>query len=80
MLKTNPGLANTLFDFSSPHKIDLESFMNQNFHFNVKMDKFAYLTGRSLAAFKLDFNQEFGISPGRWLIRKSLKEAYKLLF
>ena len=79
LLQINPELKNTLFDFSEPHKIDLEAFMNKNYHFNVHLERFAYLTGRSLATFKRDFIKIFGITPGRWLQHKRLQEAYYLL-
>lgn len=79
LLKTNPELANILFDFSSPEKIDLEKFMNTNFRFNVSTERFAYLTGRSLSAFKRDFKEIFNIPPGHWLLQKRLEEAYYLI-
>lgn len=79
LLKTYPELANVLFDFSEPGKIDLEAFMQQNYHFNVSLNRFAYLTGRSLSGFKRDFEKVFSVSPGRWLLQRRLKEAYILL-
>ncbi|UHG89152.1 helix-turn-helix domain-containing protein [Spirosoma oryzicola] len=79
LLKTNPELNDVLFDFSEPGKIDLEAFMNKNFHFNVELKRFAYLTGRSLATFKRDFEKIFHRSPSRWLQHKRLQEAYYLI-
>lgn len=79
LLQTNPGMNEILFDFSEPGKIDLEGFMNQNFHFNVQLKRFAYLTGRSLATFKRDFEKIFHISPSRWLVQKRLQAAYYLI-
>ncbi|MGI9583397.1 helix-turn-helix domain-containing protein [Chryseobacterium sp. RRHN12] len=79
MLNYDPGLKDILFDFSEPHKIDIESFMNKNFHFNVNVEHFAYLTGRSLSAFKRDFQKIFGIPPRQWLQHRRLKEAHFLL-
>lgn len=76
LLKTNPSLKDILFDFSAPGKIDLEAFMNKNYHFNVTLNRFAYLTGRSLATFKRDFEKIFRTSPSRWLLQRRLKEAY----
>jgi AraC-like DNA-binding protein len=76
LLKTNPVLKDVLFDFSEPGKIDLEAFMNKNYHFNVHLKRFAYLTGRSLATFKRDFEKIFKISPNRWLQQKRLQEAH----
>ncbi|MCG6188674.1 helix-turn-helix domain-containing protein [Maribellus maritimus] len=79
LLHYDASLKDSLFDFSDPHKIDLEAFMNKNFHFNVHLDKFAYLTGRSMAAFKRDFQKIFNDSPRHWLQQKRLQEAHYLL-
>lgn len=79
LLKAHPNLKDILFDFSIPGKIDLESFMNLNFRYNVTQERFAYLTGRSLTTFKKDFNKIFGVAPGRWLLEKRLQEAYFLI-
>lgn len=79
LIKVNPELKNILFDFTEPGKIDLEAFMNKNFHFNVHLNRFAYLTGRSLATFKRDFEKVFQQTPGKWLLNKRLQEAYYLI-
>jgi len=79
LLKVNPELKDILFDFSEPGKIDLEAFMNKNFHFNVDLNRFAYLTGRSLATFKRDFEKLFHLTPGRWLMQRRLEEAHYLI-
>jgi len=79
LLKINPSLENILFDFGMPEKIDLEAFMNRNFRFNAAIQRFAFLTGRSLTAFKQDFKKIYNEPPGRWLIKKRLKEAYFLM-
>jgi len=79
LLQTNPELVNILFDFGIPEKIDLEAFMNHNYKFNVGMERFAYLTGRSLSSFKRDFMKIFSDTPNRWLIKRRLKEAHFLI-
>ncbi|CAM4066764.1 AraC-type DNA-binding protein [Pedobacter westerhofensis] len=79
LLQADPSLADVLFDFSEPGKIDLEGFMEKNFHFNVQMKRFAYLSGRSLATFKRDFEKVFNTTPGHWLQERRLKEAYYLI-
>jgi AraC-like DNA-binding protein len=79
LLQAHPELKSILFDFVEPHKIDLEAFMNKNYHFNVRLERFAYLTGRSLATFKRDFEKIFNTSPHRWLLQKRLQEAYFLI-
>ena len=79
LLKTDPSLANIFFDFSNPEKVDLEEFMNRNFRFNVSIERFAYLTGRSLSAFKRDFEKVFDSTPSHWLVQKRLEEAHYLI-
>jgi AraC-like DNA-binding protein len=79
VLQTHPALQPVLFDFGQPGKIDLESFMRQHFRFNVELKQLAYLTGRSLATFKRDFEKIFHTSPTRWLYQKRLAEAHYLL-
>ncbi len=79
VLKTNPKLKNVLFDFSEPGKIDIEAFMNSHYRYNIGLDRFAFMTGRSLSGFKRDFGKCFGTSPGKWLLKKRLTEANYLL-
>ncbi|MNK08432.1 Exoenzyme S synthesis regulatory protein ExsA [compost metagenome] len=79
LLETRPDLASVLFDFSEPGKIDLKTFMHLNFHFNVDVQRFAYLTGRSLSTFKRDFEKIFSTTPNKWLQQKRLEEAHFLL-
>lgn len=79
LLQSNPEFAGILFDFGIPEKIDLEAFMNHNFRFNVAIQRFAYLTGRSLTSFKRDFEKIFNETPSRWLVQKRLQEAHFLI-
>jgi AraC-like DNA-binding protein len=79
LLHIMPELRTFLFDFSEPYKIDLEKFMLGNFQFNMPVEKFAQLTGRSLAGFKRDFKRTFGTSPRHWLQERRLTEARYLL-
>jgi len=79
LLKTNPQLKNVLFDFAEPGKIDLEAFMNKNYKYSVDISRFAYLTGRSLATFKRDFEKIYHTSPNRWLQQKRLDDAHYLI-
>jgi AraC-like DNA-binding protein len=79
LLHTMPELKDFLFDFSEPYKMDLEKFMLSNFHFNIPVEKFAQLTGRSLAGFKRDFQKIFDMSPRQWLQNRRLTEARHLI-
>ena len=53
--------------------------MNQNYRYNVNLERFARLTGRSLATFKRDFEKVFQTSPHQWILKKRLDEAHYLL-
>jgi len=79
LLKNQPELAGVFFDYGIPEKINLEAFMNKNFKFNVSIQRFAYMTGRSLSAFKRDFKEIFNETPNRWLVQKRLQEAHFLI-
>lgn len=79
LLQQQPDLALILFDFRPPGRLDLKAFMQQNYKFNVSLERFAYLSGRSLSAFKRDFKQIFRQSPAAWLIAKRLDEAHFLI-
>lgn len=79
LLQTNPVLKDVLFDFTEPGKIDLEAYMNAHYKFNVDINRFAYLTGRSLATFKRDFVRIFNAAPNRWIQQKRLTDAHYLI-
>ncbi len=65
-----------LVNFEEPGKVDIVSFMEKNFIFNLPLEKFGYLTGRSLTTFKRDFKKAFSITPQRWLTQKRLELAH----
>lgn len=65
-----------LNNFEEPGKIDLKTFMEKNFMFNMSLQKFGYLTGRSLTTFKRDFQKTFHTTPQRWLTKKRLEQAH----
>ena len=67
---------NVLANFEEPGKIDLVSYMEKNFMFNLPLEKFGYLTGRSLTTFKRDFGKAFNATPQRWLTKKRLELAH----
>lgn len=67
---------NILANFEDPGKIDLAEYMEKNFMFNLPLEKFGYLTGRSLTTFKRDFSKIFNLTPQRWLTKKRLELAH----
>lgn len=70
------GADTILNNFEEPGKIDLVSYMEKNFMFNMPMEKFGYLTGRSITTFKRDFKKAFNTTPQKWLTQKRLELAH----
>ena len=75
----DPGVDGILANFDVPYKVDLVSFMQRNFMFNMSLEKLAYLTGRSLSTFNRDFKKLFNTTPQKWLSNKRLELAYYYL-
>jgi len=71
-----PDLDGLLANFDDPHKVDLISFMEKNYMFNMPAETFGQLTGRSLTTFKRDFKKAFATTPQRWLTHKRLELAH----
>jgi AraC-like DNA-binding protein len=71
-----PDLDGLLANFDDPHKVDLISFMEKNYMFNMPAETFGQLTGRSLTTFKRDFKKAFHTTPQRWLTHKRLELAH----
>lgn len=72
----DPAVDQVLANFEEPGKLDLVSYMEKNFMFNMPMEKFSYLTGRSITTFKRDFRKAFNTTPQRWLTKKRLELAH----
>lgn len=72
----DPNIDGILGNFDDPHKVELSSFMEKNYMFNMPLERFSYLTGRSLTSFKRDFKKTFNSSPQRWLTQKRLELAH----
>ena len=79
LLHINQKFATLLFDFSEPWKIDIIDFLNKNYMYEFSLEELARYTGRSLATFKRDFKKVSTLSPEKWIMRKRLDVAYKLL-
>ncbi len=79
LLQADDAFQNFLFDFHEPHKIDLETYMNHYYKYNIPLLSFAKLTGRSLSTFKRDFIKIFETTPEKWLQQKRLEQAHYLI-
>lgn len=59
--------------------VDIEKVMSENYLYNLKIEEFAKLCGRSLSAFKRDFKKAFNTTPSKWIKIKRLAYAKTLL-
>lgn len=75
----DPSIDGILANFEEPGKVDLVSFMEKNYMFNMSMEKFGYLTGRSLTTFKRDFKKNYNTTPQKWLTQKRLELAHYMI-
>lgn len=79
LLQTDRIYYKYLFNFHQSYKIDIEEFMNENYMYDMSLNKLAHSTGRSLTSFKRDFKKISSLSPEKWIINKRLEEAYNLI-
>lgn len=75
----DPDMDTLLANFEEPGKINLAEFMEKNYRFNMTLEKFGYLSGRSLTTFKRDFKKLYDTTPQKWLTEKRLKLAHHQL-
>ncbi len=58
---------------------NLRSFLEAHYDKPLKVEDYAYLTGRSLSSFRRDFKELFVRPPQQWLKDRRLKRARELL-
>ncbi|MCI5083771.1 MAG: AraC family transcriptional regulator [Saprospiraceae bacterium] len=71
--------ANFLFRLTLPQKRNIKAFMEHNYDKPLKMEDYAYLTGRSLSTFRRDFKHYFNTTPQKWIKEKRLDKAVDLI-
>jgi len=78
-LDSSGQLRSILWQIFQGQKTDLDYLMNTYLLKPLTMNELARLSGRSLSAFKRDFEAHFRTSPGNWIRRKRLEHAHFLL-
>jgi AraC family transcriptional regulator, exoenzyme S synthesis regulatory protein ExsA len=78
-LDTTDQLRTLLWQIYQGQKADLDYLMNTYLLKPLSMAELARLSGRSLSAFKRDFEAHFRVSPGHWIRQKRLEHAHFLL-
>src|SRR5688572_14638732 len=75
----NESLCNYFTSLCDKNKTSIRKVMESNFIYNLKLEEFAYLSGRSVTSFKKDFINTFNCTPGKWLLKRRLEHAKYLL-
>jgi AraC family transcriptional regulator, exoenzyme S synthesis regulatory protein ExsA len=75
----NGSLCNYFKSLCDRNKTSINEIMQSNFTYNMKLEEFAYLSGRSITSFKRDFVNTFNCTPGKWLLKRRLEHARYLL-
>jgi len=72
-------LKSIVYNIYKGEKADLEFLMDSYYLKPLSMEELSRLSGRSLSAFKRDFQKQFQTSPALWLKNKRLEHARLLL-
>lgn len=78
-LSYNPKIGSYFKDIAQDVKPSIKNIMESNFIYNLSLEEFARLTHRSLSTFTRDFYSAYGTSPGKWLTKKRILHATRLL-
>lgn len=79
---SNPGNAavrDAILDIARNDGMGLTKVMEENFYYNLSLEEFARLSGKSLSTFKRDFRNTYHTTPGKWLTERRLEYARQLL-
>ena len=68
-----------LLQFDQPIRVDIQSVIEANYTSPASLQELAYLSGRSLSAFKRDFQNIFNMPPAQLIREKRLAKAKDLL-
>jgi AraC-like DNA-binding protein len=76
---SNTVLNSFLHTLVSPLANNIQPVIEANYCYNLALDEYAKLCNRSLSSFKRDFYNLYGESPAKWLLKRRLSHALKLL-
>lgn len=79
LLEKQPELGSMLFDFLDPWRPNLVEFMENNFACDLTAEGFAHYARRNFTDFKREFISIYQETPSRWIVKRRLEAAYKLL-
>ncbi len=75
----NESITSYFLSLCNTARPSLQSVMESNFTYPMKLEEYARLCGRSLSTFKRDFKEIYDTTPGKWLRQKRLNYGRYLL-
>jgi AraC family transcriptional regulator, exoenzyme S synthesis regulatory protein ExsA len=75
----NKELLSYVNSMEDGHKTPVWQTMEANYTYNLSIEEYARIAGRSIADFRRAFEEYYHTSPGRWLTQKRLEYARYLL-
>lgn len=75
----NSDIKNVLYTLSQNVNGAIEQIMEEQYIYNLKVDEFARLCGKSISSFKREFKKIYLTTPGKWLLTKRLHLARNLI-
>ena len=75
----NKEIKNVLYTLSQNTGGSLEQIMEEQYLYNLQVDEYARLCGKSVSSFKRDFKKAYNTTPGKWLMNKRLNLARELI-
>ena len=79
MSPDNRNIKNLLYTLAKNASGSMEQIMEEQFPYNLKIEDYARLCGRSVSSFKRDFKKTFQMTPGKWLQQRRLDMARSLM-
>lgn len=75
----NKELARFFNEIRKADRSSIAYVMNKHFQYDLSLEEFARLCGKSLSTFKREFQEVFQQTPGKWILEKRLAYAQTLL-
>jgi len=75
----NKSISGYFLNLCNTARPSLQSVMESNFTYPIKLEEYARLSGRSLSTFRRDFREIYKTTPGKWLRQKRLDYGRYLL-
>jgi len=77
--RNNSDIKNVLYTLSQNLDGSIEQVMEEQYIYNLKVDQYARLCGRSISSFKRDFKKIYNTTPGKWILTRRLQLASKVI-